>query len=84
MVDEFLVFIVKTVCINKHLLQIEHVLLKTVRHFLYLDKFVAVVLVKHALHANCHTALLAKVLDRFVRVTWAEDIGLTSFDCVRK
>lgn len=70
--------------VDQHFLQVEHVLLQTVRHLLNLDELVAVVLVEHALHAHCHTALLAKILDGFVGVAGAKDVGLTSLDCVGK
>ncbi len=70
--------------VDQHFLQVQHVLLQTVRHLLNLDKLVAVVLVEHALHTHCHTALLAKILDGFVGVTGTKDVGLASFDCVGK
>ena len=70
--------------VDQHFLQVEHVLLQTVRHLLNLDKLVAVVLVEHALHADCHTALLAKILDGFVGVAGAKDVGLTSLDSIGK
>ncbi len=70
--------------VDQHFLQVQHVLLQTVRHLLYLDKLVAVVLVEHALHANGHTALLAKILDGFVGVAGAKDVSLASLNCIGK
>jgi hypothetical protein len=79
-----LIFIVKTVSIDEHFLQVQHVLLQTVRHLLNLDELVAVVLVEHALHANGHTALFAKILDGFVGMAGAKNVSLSSLDCVGK
>ena len=70
--------------VDQHFLQVQHVLLQTVRHLLYLDELMAVVLVEHALHANGHTALLAKILDGFVGVAGAKNVSLSSLDCVGK
>ena len=70
--------------IDKHFLQVKHILLQTIRHLLNLDELMAVVFVEHALHANCNTALFAKILDGFVRVAGAKNICLSTFYRVGK
>jgi hypothetical protein len=81
LINELLIFFVESVRIDKHFLEIEHVLLETVGHLLYLDELVTVVLVEHALYANCDAALLAEVLNRLVGVSGAEDkVALRSLE----
>jgi hypothetical protein len=84
LIDELLIFIIKSVRIYKHFLEVKHVLLQAISHLLDLYQLMPIMLVKHTLHANCHTALLAEIFDRFVGVAWAENVGLTSLDSIGK
>ena len=70
--------------IYKHFLEVKHVLLQAISHLLDLYQLMPIMLVKHTLHANRHTALLAEIFDRFVGVAWAEHVGLTSLDSIGK
>lgn len=55
-----------------HFGQVRYVLFYCIPHFLYRDHVMAVVLVVHALCANCFGALLAKILYTFIwmEVAW--------------
>ena len=78
LVHQLLILVIQPVSVHQHLLEVKYILFETVTHLLDLDEFVPVVLVEHALDANCHTALLAEVLYRLVRVAGAKHECLTT------
>ena len=72
LIHQLLILVIQPVRVHQHLLEVKYILFETVTHLFDLDEFVPVVLVEHALHANCHTALLAEVFYRLVRVAGAK------------
>lgn len=68
------VFIVQSLSIKNHLLEIKYILFETWCHFFNLYKFMTVVLVKYTSDTNGHRAKFTKILDRLIIMPRTVDI----------
>ena len=71
--EQFAVLVIKTLRVQYHLLEVEHILLETAGHFFDLYQLVAVVLIEDALDADGDRTKFAEVLDGLVEMARTVD-----------
>ena len=77
MIKKLAVLIIEPTRVKDHLLQVQDVLLETIGHLLYLDQFMAVMLVEDALDTDCLSASSAEILNVLLWMAAAQNCRQT-------